>query len=55
MILAKIMRHALTTRASERDTVTGMRYRDAALKPYVYIFMSGVVPHFILMATTCGQ
>ncbi|GBN66331.1 hypothetical protein AVEN_161301-1 [Araneus ventricosus] len=33
----------------ERDTVTGVRYRDEILEPYVRLFRDAVGPEFILM------
>ncbi|GBM64168.1 Transposable element Tcb2 transposase [Araneus ventricosus] len=33
----------------ERGTVTGVRYRDEILEPYVYFFRGAVGPEFILM------
>ncbi|GBN33913.1 hypothetical protein AVEN_169933-1 [Araneus ventricosus] len=33
----------------ERDTVTGVRYRDDILEPYVSLFRGAVNPEFILM------
>ncbi|GBM82052.1 hypothetical protein AVEN_224072-1 [Araneus ventricosus] len=33
----------------ERDTVTGVRYRDEILEPYVRFFRGAVGPEFILM------
>ncbi|GBM87414.1 hypothetical protein AVEN_97919-1 [Araneus ventricosus] len=33
----------------ERGTVTGVRYRDEILEPYVRLFRGAVCPEFILM------
>ncbi|GBN24069.1 hypothetical protein AVEN_27890-1 [Araneus ventricosus] len=38
----------------ERGTVTGVRYRDEILEPYVRIFRGAVDPEFILMVDNAG-
>ncbi|GBN14676.1 Transposable element Tcb2 transposase [Araneus ventricosus] len=50
MVWADIMLDGRTPlHVFERDTVTGMRYRDEILEPYVRLFRGAVGPEFILM------
>ncbi|GBO09798.1 hypothetical protein AVEN_140807-1 [Araneus ventricosus] len=50
MVWAGIMLDSRTPlHVFERGTVTGVRYRDEILEPYVHLFRGAVGPEFILM------
>ncbi|GBO16452.1 hypothetical protein AVEN_189789-1 [Araneus ventricosus] len=50
MVWAGIMLDGRTSlHVFERGTVTGVRYRDEILEPYVRLFRGAVGPEFILM------
>ncbi|GFT07754.1 uncharacterized protein TNCV_1213631 [Trichonephila clavipes] len=50
MVWAGIMSESRTPlRVFERGSVTGVRYRDEVLEPYVHLFRGSCGPEFILM------